>query len=276
MVTFVDSHPDLQPTARQARLGSVIAVIPAYNAEATIDNVVRLCRRRVVRCVVVDDGSTDQTGRNARRAGADLIVHVGNRGKGAAIRSALAYLQSLPFDYAVLLDADGQHDPGEIAQLVNRARHSHADVICGTRMANPEGMPWLRRVTNRTMSWILSKLIGVKLSDTQCGYRVLSERAAKSIVLTKSNFEVESEMLLDAARRGLKIQEARIRSVYGPDHSSHISPARDTWRFIKLLAGLLVARMKPLKTNPPPEPAPIHEKPEDERDDERESTAETE
>jgi glycosyltransferase involved in cell wall biosynthesis len=200
-------------------------------------------RRRVGRCIVVDDGSTDETAVLAKRAGAELIIHASNRGKGAAVRSALACLRGTPFSYAVLLDADGQHDPAEIPRFCEAARRHDADMVLGTRMHAPAGMPWLRRITNRTMSRIISGLCGVPLTDTQCGYRLLSRRAVERMRLTTSNFEVESEMLLDATRQGLTITEVPVRSIYGDDHTSHIRPVRDTIRFLRLVSKLMAVRL---------------------------------
>jgi len=242
MAMFLDIDATPLLSRRRAQTQDLIAVIPAYNAEASIQDVVSRARRKVARVYVVDDGSTDATAANAKRAGASLIVHTSNRGKGAALHSAFACLEDEQFTYLILLDADGQHDPNELHRLVDEARRSQADVVCGTRMDNPQGMPWLRRVTNRTMSCIVSWLCRVKLSDTQCGFRLLSRRAVRVIKLKKTNFEVESEMLLQAARHGLKVTEIPIRSIYGANHSSHIRPVRDTFRFIRLVGWLALAR----------------------------------
>ncbi len=226
MVMFVESET-LMPRRRQ-NVADIVAVIPAYNAEKTIADVVSRTRRRVARCIVVDDGSCDKTGALARRAGAELITHAGNRGKGAALRSGLLFLRDEEFNFAVLLDADGQHDPNEIPKFIDAARRHNADVVCGTRMSNPRGMPWLRRATNRTMSCITSWLCRFTLSDTQCGYRLLSKHAVSVIEIRKSNFEVESEILLEAARHKLAVAEVPVASIYADDHSSHIHPLRDT------------------------------------------------
>ncbi len=242
MVTLIDKKERTGTRRRRTQFPDVIAVIPAYNAAGTIAQVVRKVRRKVRRCFVVDDGSTDGTADAAKRAGARLIVHASNRGKGAAVRTALTCLKNEAFKYVVLLDADGQHEPGEISRFVQEAQRRRVDVVCGTRMTRPEGMPWIRRATNRTMSWIVSRLCRVKLSDTQCGYRLLSRRAVEKIKLRKSNFEVDSEVLFEATRHGLNVSEVTITSIYADDHSSHIRPVRDTWRFLRLVGGLLLAR----------------------------------
>jgi glycosyltransferase involved in cell wall biosynthesis len=191
---------------------------------------------------VVNDGSGDATATCARDAGARVIEHERNKGKGAALRTGLAHARTAAFEFVVILDADGQHDPEEIPRMVAGARAQGADMICGTRMTNPQGMPWLRRVTNRTMSAFLSWLCRVRLTDTQCGYRLLSARAMKAIELKKDRFEVESEMLIQAVTHKLVVGEVPVRSIYGHDHSSHIKPLRDTSRFIALVWHLAVQR----------------------------------
>jgi len=221
-----------------------VAVIPAYNAGKTIASVVKKSLRKVGLCIVVDDGSSDETGNVAENAGAQLIVHVNNRGKGAAVRTALNYLRKISYRYVVLLDADGQHLPGEISRLVQAAQRRKAHLVCGNRMNNPKGMPLVRRITNRAMSKVVSKLCGVNLADTQCGYRLLSRRAVEILRLTKSNFEVDTEILFQIARNGLKVTEVTVSSVYAENHSSHIHPVRDTFRFLRLVFGLLLSRLK--------------------------------
>lgn len=241
MVQFIDDESALP--RRQRTVVDLVALIPAYQAERTIVDVVSRTRRRVGRCIVVDDGSRDRTGELARRAGAELITHASNRGKGAALRSGLMYLRDEEFTYCIVLDADGQHDPNEIPKLVDAARRLNADIVCGTRMGDPKDMPWLRRVTNRVMSRITSKLCGITLSDTQCGYRLLSKHAVNVIELRRDKFEVETEMLLEAARHKLKVVETPVTSIYAADHSSHIHPVRDTWRFLKLVTMILARRL---------------------------------
>jgi len=248
MPQFLKEGEVIVPKRKGAFYPDVIAVIPAYNAEKTIDNVVRKTLRKVGRCVVVDDGSIDGTGDAAVDAGAELIVHVSNRGKGAAVRTALNSIRKSSYKYMVFLDADGQHQPGEIARLVQAAQRRRAHFVCGNRMSKPEGMPLIRRITNRVMSKIVSKLCGVNLSDTQCGYRLLSKRAAESLQLTKSNFEVDSEMLYQIASNGLKVTEVTISSIYNTEeYSSHIRPVKDTFAFLRLIIGILFSRFKKVK-----------------------------
>ena len=225
----------------------VIALIPAYNAEKTIGNVVRKTLRKVGRCIVINDGSDDGTGNAAVDAGAELIIHVSNCGKGAAIRTGLNCLRKISYKYVVLLDADGQHEPGEIARLVQAAQRRRAHLVCGNRMSKPEGMPFIRRTTNNVMSKIVSKLCRVNLADTQCGYRLLSRRAVESLRLTKSNFEVDTEILYQVSQKGFKVTEVTISSIYTEKSSSNIHPFSDTIRFFRLVFGLLISKSISMK-----------------------------
>jgi glycosyltransferase involved in cell wall biosynthesis len=244
MPTIIEEKDVPATLKKRSQFQGVIAVIPAFNAGDTIADVIRKIRRKVPRCVVVDDGSSDNTATAAERANAEVILHISNRGKGAAIRTAFESLKNDKFNYLILLDADGQHEPGEMYRFIQHARRTRADIVCGNRMKNPKGMPWLRRATNRTMSAIISTLCGVRIHDTQCGYRLISRRAVRTIEIKKSNFEVDSEILLEASFHGLKVSEVSVTSIYGDEHSSHIRPARDTLRFFHLLIDLAFARMK--------------------------------
>ena len=225
----------------------VIAVVPAYNAEKTIGNVVRKTLRKVGRCIVINDGSDDETANAAVDAGAELIVHVSNRGKGAAVRTALNCLRKISYKYVVFLDADGQHEPGEIARLVQAAQRRRAHLVCGNRMSKSEGIPLIRRITNHAISKIISKLCRVNLTDPQCGYRLLSRRAVESLRLTKINFGVDTEILYQVSQKGFKVTEVTISSIYNEKHSSKIHLLSDTFRFLSLILYLLVSKSKNVK-----------------------------
>ncbi len=239
----ITTKDELIKSAKNKRLiPDVVAVIPAYNAESTIKLVVSKVRRKIARCIVVDDGSSDKTGILAKEAGAELLVHISNRGKGAAIKSAFEFLKKQDFKYLILLDADGQHEPGEVFRLVQQARRKRADVVCGNRMKNTKGMPKLRVTTNKIMSKVTSWICRTNLSDTQCGYRLLSKRTVNNIEIKKDNFEVDTEILFQASRLGYRISEATVSTIYTDDHSSNINPIGDTLRFLRLISGLLISR----------------------------------
>jgi len=208
------------------------AVIPAYNEEAHVAGVVERTRPQVERVLVVDDGSRDETAARAREAGAEVLVHETNRGKGASLRDGLDRAAEAGFEAAILLDADGQHLPEEIPRFAAAA--AEADLVIGNRMAARAGMPFVRWHTNRVMSRIISSLAGAPIADSQVGFRLLRCAAWRLLQLESSNFDFESEMLVAASRAGLRIASVPVSTVY-QDEVSKISPVRDTVRFVRLV-----------------------------------------
>ncbi len=212
-----------------------IALIPAYNEAARVGEVVAVARRHVDEVVVVDDGSTDETVAVAEEAGAKVRRHPENLGKGAAIATALDYFGRSEAALAILLDADGQHDPSEIDKFVDAAEKERADVVVGTRMGDVRRMPWVRLWTNQFTSRVTSKLAGQEIPDSQCGFRLLRRAVLKDLKLSTARFETETEMLIQAGRAGHKIVSVPIRTIYEPGRTSRIHPWRDTVRFFKLV-----------------------------------------
>jgi glycosyltransferase involved in cell wall biosynthesis len=212
----------------------VIAVIPAFNEAARVANVVRRVRPHVSEVIVIDDGSADATAKVAREAGATVIRHEQNRGKGASIISGLGYFAESSAEFAILLDADGQHDPAEIPHFMETARQAGAGISCGTRMQDTEKMPVIRKWTNQFTSWVTSKLARQRIPDSQCGYRLIARRVLPDLKLSTARFETETEMLIQAGRAGHRIVSVPIRTIYEPGRVSRIRPWQDTARFFKL------------------------------------------
>ena len=213
---------------------SIAAVIPAYGEEKHIGDVVRRTRQQLDHVLVVDDGSNDQTASRAREAGAEVIVHPQNRGKGEAIKTGLRHWLDRQFTYVVILDADGQHLPEEIDRFVNVALASDAQLFIGTRMNDLSGMPPLRRIVNRYMSKRISRTCGQRIPDTQCGFRMLHRQLVPDVLGGANRFDYETEMLIFASRKGYRIESVPISTVYC-DEVSSIHPIRDTIRFFKLM-----------------------------------------
>jgi glycosyltransferase involved in cell wall biosynthesis len=184
--------------------------------------------------LVVDDGSNDQTAARAREAGAEVIVHPQNRGKGESIKTGLRHWLDRQIDYVVILDADGQHLPEEIDRFVNAASTLDARLFIGTRMNDLSGMPPLRRIVNRYMSKRISRICGQKIPDTQCGFRMLHGQLVPDLLGGANRFDYETEMLILASRKGYRIESVPISTVYC-DEVSSIHPIRDTIRFFKLM-----------------------------------------
>jgi len=213
----------------------IAAVIPAYNEEKHIGDVVRRTRQQLDDVLVVDDGSQDRTADNARAAGAEVIVHAINRGKGETIKTGLRHFLERQFDFVIILDADGQHPPEEIDRFITAALSAdEPKLIVGTRMNDLSSMPFVRRVVNRWMSQRISAVCGQEIPDTQCGFRMLHRQLIPELLGGAARFDYETEMLIIASRKGFKIASVPISTVYS-DEVSSIHPVRDTIRFFKLM-----------------------------------------
>ena len=213
---------------------SIFIVIPTYNEVKTIGPIVRELVEKGFRVVVVDDGSTDTTIIDANRFGAELVVHSKNVGKGRCIREGLEYSLENGCELVITMDGDGQHNLDEIDKFIEEHRRTNADIVLGSRMHNPRKMPFVRLCTNVFMSFVISLILGERIRDSQCGYRLLSRNAIEKMDLRTTKYEIESEMLLEAKRHGLRISSVDIDSIYQGE-SSQINPFFDTFRFIKLI-----------------------------------------
>lgn len=213
----------------------IAAVIPAYNEEKHIGDVVRRTRQQLDDILVVDDGSADKTAERAREAGAEVIVHEINRGKGETIKTGLRHWMDRQADFVIILDADGQHRPEEIDRFVTAALSAdEPKLILGTRMEDLSSMPLVRRIVNRWMSDQISAVCGQSIPDTQCGFRLLHRELIPELLGGSERFDYETEMLIIASRKGFRIGSVPISTVYS-DEVSSIHPVRDTIRFFKLM-----------------------------------------
>jgi glycosyltransferase involved in cell wall biosynthesis len=213
----------------------IAAVIPAYNEEKHISDVVRRTRQKLDDVLVVDDGSPDKTADRAREAGAEVIVHEINRGKGETIKTGLRHWLDRQFDFVIILDADGQHRPEEIERFVTAALSAEEPkLILGSRMSDVSSMPLIRRIVNRWMSERISAVCGQEIPDTQCGFRMLHRQLIPDLFGGSARFDYETEMLIIASRKGFRIVSVPISTVYS-DEVSSIHPVRDTIRFFKLM-----------------------------------------
>ena len=206
--------------------------IPAFEAQATIGDVVRrsLAFGPVI---VVDDGSPDRTGEAARSCGVPVLLHDVNRGKGCALRTAFAHLLAEGYEAVVTLDADGQHPPEEVPRLLDAWR-SGADLVLGTRDHLYDGMSRVRRTSNASSSWLISRVAGHALPDCQTGFRVYARELIESVGFPESRFEAESAVLVRAARRGFRIAGVPIRlDTVDGRATSHYRPVVDSLRIAR-------------------------------------------
>jgi UDP-N-acetylglucosamine---dolichyl-phosphate N-acetylglucosaminyltransferase len=207
---------------------SVCAVIPAFNEAGTIGEVVVGARALIDRVVVVDDGSTDETVTRATAAGAEVLRHTQNRGKGHAVRTGLEYVLQQPFTHVLLMDGDSQHRPADIPKLLEAARTSGADLVVGERVFDKARMPASRYYSNVIGSRALSAFIGSEIRDSQSGFRLIRCDALRGMTLTSTGYEVETEMLIKLARRGARMTSVPVELSYGA--KSKLRPVRDTTR----------------------------------------------
>jgi len=225
-----------------------VLITPAHNEERfitkTLDSMVAQTALPE-RWVIVDDGSTDHTAQRAREAGAEVIVHAQNQGKGEAIKTGLSHWlgaanqssggQDRQITWVILLDSDGQHLPEEIDRfLLAAASVTGPTFFIGNRMNNVAGMPFIRHVVNRFMSNQISRVCGQTIPDTQCGYRMLDRRLIPEMLGGGHRFDYDTEALIIASRTGYRIESVPITTVY-TDQVSKIHPVRDALRFFKLM-----------------------------------------
>jgi glycosyltransferase involved in cell wall biosynthesis len=214
-------------------------LLPAFNEESTIRGLIKEIRLFVKDVIVVDDGSLDSTAKLANEEKVHVISHKERAGKGVALRSGFEYVLKNNFDAVITMDGDFQHDPSELCKFIRCAEASSGDIIIGNRMAEKKGMPLMRRLTNKTMSLILSALIKQHIPDTQCGFRLIRKNVLQNVSLTSMNFEIESEILLKAAQKKFKIESIPINTIY-LGRKSHINPFLDTLRFMKFLMKMTI------------------------------------
>ena len=223
------------PGASAPNRNGVAAIIPAFHEEKHVGEVVRRTRQFLTDVLVVDDGSTDQTSQKAREAGAEVIVHPQNRGKGETIKTGLHHWYDRGSRLVVILDADGQHLPEEIDRFIAAAdRDANSKFFIGNRMNDLARMPAVRQMVNRYMSRRISRVCGQEIPDTQCGFRMLHRELIPEMFGGAERFDYETEMLIFASRNGCEIESVPISTVYS-DEVSSIHPLRDTLRFFKLM-----------------------------------------
>lgn len=203
---------------------SFIAVcIPAYNEERYIAKVIIGAKRNADIVIVCDDGSNDVTAEIASGLGAYVIRHDRNLGKGSALKSLFEKAKELGAEVVVTLDGDGQHDPEEIPLIVEPILKAQADIVNGSRAGNQENIPRYRRFGNRILNYLTVKASHRSLEDSQSGYRAYSKRALETLEVTEQGIGVDSQLVIDAQRKGLKIVEIPI-SVKYDEHSSTYNP----------------------------------------------------
>jgi glycosyltransferase involved in cell wall biosynthesis len=224
---------------------TIVVVIPAFNEADTIRDVVCAIPSQIrsipVSTVVVDDGSTDGTGDIAASCGVYVVRHSINLGVGAATQTALRAAQKLDADIVVTMDGDGQHDPGEIERLVGCLMDYSFDVVIGSRLLNPHGMPVSRIAANLLLNAVTFVVYRKIVSDSQSGFKAFSRQAVDRLELRSSGYEICSEIVGEIYRKKFCYKSLPVRAVY-TDYS--LAKGQHFLNAINLILGLFVRWMR--------------------------------
>jgi len=213
-------HDENKPCMRGYVPQNITVILPAYNEEVSIGSIVLLTKHYVDNVIVVDDGSSDRTAEIARKAGAEVIVHEVNKGKGSALKTGFSAAEGA--DIIVTMDSDGQHNPRDIPRLVQPILKGEADLVNGSRYLNglDRNTPLYRRVGQRVLDRFTNLNSGLKITDSQSGFRAFAASTKEFFRFNAQGMAIESEMLSDAAKSGIRIKEVEIGVRYDVDCST--------------------------------------------------------
>ena len=223
-----------------------LVCIPAFNEEKIIGDLVKKSLNHANKVVVCDDGSFDNTSKEAKDAGAYVIKHTQNKGKGAALKSLFEYAKNSNFDIVVTIDGDGQFLPEEIPKLVKPIVEKTVDIVIGYRFDDETDMPSYRKIGNRVLDRMTNLASELPFRDTQSGFRAYSIKAIEQINFISDGFGADSEILIDASKKGFKISEERITVLYNTgENTSTKNPISHSGEVITSLIEL-IALKRPL------------------------------
>jgi len=194
-----------------------IVCIPSYNEEHKIGEVVKKSLRHADQVIVCDDGSLDRTSEKAEAAGAHVIKHRKNQGKGASMKSLFEYAKKMDTDIMVTIDGDGQFLPEEIPKLMKPILENKSDIVIGYRFESNTEMPYYRKVGNKFLDKVANIASELPYRDTQSGFRAYSKKAINNLKFSTEGFGVDSEILVDASKKDLKISETKVTVLYDID-----------------------------------------------------------
>lgn len=213
-------------------------IIPAYNAGKTISTVlsqISALDQRPDEIIVIDDGSTDDTAQKCEEHNVRLIRNLKNGGKGYSLKVGFdAILKSNKPEYVLCLDADLQHPVSSIADFLDQAEKNGSKFIIGSRSRSTIHMPFFRILSNTITSFLISQLSKQKIEDSQCGFRLIHKNVLKNLDLVENGYQLESEIIIKAARNGFSIHWVNIPTIYNSE-DSHMRHIADTFRFISLI-----------------------------------------
>jgi glycosyltransferase involved in cell wall biosynthesis len=240
-----------------------LAVVPAYNEEQTVARVVRALHRDAPGwdVLTVDDGSTDETGPRARRAGAEVLRMPFNLGIGGAMQAGFVYALEHGYDLMVQVDADGQHDPGEINKLLEvRGRHPETDMVCGSRFLGNDHRypaPVSRRTGIHVFAFLLSRIVGQRVSDPTSGFRLYNRRAIELFARDYPHDYPEVEAILMLHHHRLSMREEHVRMYERDGGVSSISSGKSVYYMIKVLLAIGVGLLRRRPVVSPGDAAPV-------------------
>ncbi|MEA2016317.1 MAG: glycosyltransferase family 2 protein [Actinomycetota bacterium] len=233
----------------------IAILIPAYNEEKYIKSVIKDCLSYHLDIIIVDDGSVDNTFKKIKsipepdNSKITLIRHRVNKGKGQSLRTGFLYVIKNNYSGIITIDADGQHDTGEIVNFLKIIEKENPDLIIGNRLSNTKNMPFIRLATNVFTSWIISIISGRKIRDVQSGFRYLKTDVIKNIKLETGNFDTEPEIIMKSIWYGYNIKNIPIKTIYHKNFTSYVNPATDTIKFFKLVFNSFRWKRKFFKKN---------------------------
>jgi len=224
----------------------LIVIIPAYNEARTLKDVVSGIREILpnTQIIVVNDGSTDETGKIAKSCVTEVIEHPKNLGKGTALANGFKVALEKGAQWIATIDGDGQHEPSYLLDLLKPVISGQVDVVVGSRMGNLNKMPAIRVLSNKITSMFVSwRAGGKRIEDSQCGFRVFKSHVLRNIKTSSSGFQTESEILIRAGMQGYKIVSVPIPTIYNFSNSSSIKHFSDTIKFVFLIIRSLFWRI---------------------------------
>lgn len=223
----------------------LVIIIPAYNEEGVIKRVLVHLPKKItgidsIKSVVVDDGSRDCTYEVSKQTADIVLQNVVNMGVGTATKLGLEYAKQIKADIVVTMDGDGQHNSSDISGLVQPILRNEADIVIGSRMFNNSKMPMIKRFGNWLMNLITYFVFGIWISDSQSGMKALSKKTLNSIKLDSIGYEICSEIIGEAKKRGLKITELPIETIY-TDYSKN--KGQNIFNAINILTNIISLKL---------------------------------
>lgn len=225
----------------------IAILIPAYNEGTVIgdvlDKLIKDLKKSSINgadIIVINDGSKDNTSEEVKkRKSVKLISHIMNSGAGAAIRTGLSYARDNGYNYAVTMDADGQHDSEDAARVVRELMKDEYEIVIGSRLINAEGMPWYRILLNKGGGLFTFLLFGIYVGDSQSGLRGFSRKALEKITFHSNNYTYNSELMWRIKQNKLRVKEIPIKAIYS-EYS--LSKGQTNWEVIHIVRQLLKYR----------------------------------